>query len=431
MRGESIPTGERGRRVGPGPCQTRTPLRPWADLRVDRETLTLKQAAERVGVSAGTLKRWAETGVIPHVHRSRGEWTPVAVSHARLVARMRERGHRLEHIREASRQGRLAYGYIEDLFPDGESRKTLRQVAKETDLEPALIERFWTGIGLPPAGLDHMSDDDARAVQYVSTVLGAGFPLVAFLQLCRVYGQALAQIADAEVRLFHLYVHEPLMREGVPGLEMAEEMEELARDLLPISSPLMDYIHRRFLQHFVEQDVVGHMEGELEDQDLDLGRVRVAIAFADLAGYTRFTEEEGEEEALSSVERFVEGVSNTLPDGARVVKTIGDEVMVVGQDVAALVDWAVGYTGMFEERPEPRIGIHYGSTLYRDGDYFGREVNLASRVVARARGGEVLVTDSVIEAVDASHLRFEPIGQVKLKGFDEPRQLCRATPRMR
>jgi adenylate cyclase len=87
---------------------------------------------------------------------------------------------------------------------------------------------------------------------------------------------------------------------------------------------------------------------------------------------------------------------------------------------------------MFEERPQPRIGIHYGSTLYRDGDYFGREVNLASRVVARARGGEVLLTDSVIESVrDTSHLSFEPIGQVKLKGFDEPRQLCRATPRER
>jgi adenylate cyclase len=171
------------------------------------------------------------------------------------------------------------------------------------------------------------------------------------------------------------------------------------------------------------------MEVELDGDDADLGRVRMAIAFADLAGYTRFTEEEGEEEALSSVERFVEGVTNTLPEDARVVKTIGDEVMVVGQDVNALVDWAVGFASMFEDRPEPRIGVHYGSTLYRDGDYFGREVNLASRVVARARGGEVLVTDSVMEAVrDSVHLRFEPIGQVKLKGFDEPHQLCRASP---
>jgi adenylate cyclase len=225
-------------------------------------------------------------------------------------------------------------------------------------------------------------------------------------------------------------VHEPLMREDVPGLQMAEEMEGLARDLLPLASPLMDYVHRRFLQHFVAQDVVGHMEDELEESDIESGRVRVAIAFADLAGFTRYTEEEGEEEALSSVERFVEGVTNTLPDEARVVKTIGDEVMVVGNDVQALVDWAVGFVGLFEERPEPRIGVHVGTTLYRDGDYFGREVNLASRVVARARGGEVLVSDSVVEAVrGVSHLSFEGIGQVKLKGFDQPRQLCRAVPR--
>ena len=165
----------------------------------------------------------------------------------------------------------------------------------------------------------------------------------------------------------------------------------------------MDYVHRRFLQHFVAQDVVGHMEAELEESDVDLGRVRVAIAFADLAGYTRFTEEEGEEEALSSVERFVEGVTDTLPEDARVVKTIGDEVMVVGTRRARARRLGGRLRGLFEERPEPRIGIHYGTALYRDGDYFGREVNLASRVVARARGGEVLVTDAVVEAVrDAS-----------------------------
>jgi adenylate cyclase len=104
--------------------------------------------------------------------------------------------------------------------------------------------------------------------------------------------------------------------------------------------------------------------------------------------------------------------------------------MVVGQDIGALVDWAVGFTSLFEERPEPRIGVHFGTTLYRDGDYFGRDVNLTSRVVARARGGEVLVTDNVVDALSgSSHLRFEAIGQVKLKGFDEPRQLCRAVRR--
>jgi adenylate cyclase len=393
-------------------------------------TFTLTEAAERVGVAPSTLRRWAHSGVIPEVDGG-GEWTAAAVAHARIVARLRDRGHRLEEIREAGRQGRLAYGYIESIFgQDPDAERTLSDAAGETGLEPALIERFWNSIGLAPASLESLSDEDLEALRYVASVLDSGFPLVAFLQLCRVYGLALSQIADAEVRLFHLYVHEPLMREDVPGLQMAEEMEGLARDLLPLASPLMDYVHRRFLQHFVAQDVVGHMEDELEEGDIDSGRLRVAIAFADLAGFTRFTEEEGEEEALSSVERFVEGVTNTLPDDARVVKTIGDEVMVVGNDVQALVDWAVGFVGLFEERPEPRIGVHVGTTLYRDGDYFGREVNLASRVVARARGGEVLVSDSVVDAVrGSSHLSFAEIGQVKLKGFDEPRQLCRAVPR--
>ena len=413
-------------RAPPGACPRR-PAKTWGAV---AESLSLKEAAERVGVSPDTLRRWARAGVIPEVDGT-GEWTTAAVAHARIVARLRDRGHRLEQIKEAGREGRLAYGYIEDMFGSGDERgHSLEEASELTGLEPAMIERFWTSLGLPATALDELSDDDVQALRYVSAVLGAGFPLVAFLQLCRVYGQALSQIADAEVRLFHLYVHEPLIRDGVPELEMAEEMEDLASALLPLAAPMMDFVHQRFLQHFVEQDVVGHMESELEDEDIDLGRIRVAIAFADLAGYTRFTEEEGEEEALSSVERFVEGVTNTLPDDARVVKTIGDAVMVVGQDIGALVDWAVGFTSLFEERPEPRIGVHYGTTLYRDGDYFGRDVNLTARVVARARGGEVLVSDAVVDAVrGCSHLTFEPIGQVKLKGFEQPRQLCRAVRR--
>jgi adenylate cyclase len=388
--------------------------------------LTLKEAADRAGVSPATLRRWAQSGVIPQLDGSSDGWTPVAVAHARIVARLRERGHSLKHIRMATEQGRLAYGYIEELFPIDPTQHSLEAASEATGLEPALIERFWTTIGLPGQRLDELTDEDVQALQYVASVLAAGFPLVAFLQIARVYGQALSQIADAEVRLFHIYVHEPLMREGVGGLEMAEEMEHLARDLLPLASPLMDFVHQRFLQHYVEQDVVGHMEIEF-DGDMDLGRLRVVIAFCDLAGYTRYTEEEGEEEAVSTVERFIEAVADTLPDDARVIKTIGDEVMIVGQDVQALTDWAVGFQQLWAERPEPRIGIHYGATLYRDGDYFGREVNLASRVVARARGGEVLVTDAVVDAVtQTDHLRFDDVGQVKLKGFDEPRQLCRA-----
>ena len=148
----------------------------------------------------------------------------------------------------------------------------------------------------------------------------------------------------------------------------------------------------------------------------------VAIAFADLAGYTRLTEEQGEEEAVGAVERFVEAVEHTLPDDARVIKTIGDEVMVVGSDAAGLVDWAVGFQLLHRARPLPRIGIHYGETLYRDGDYYGREVNLAARVAARSAGGEVVVTRPLVD-LSGRHLEFERIGEVRLKGFTEPTEL--------
>jgi adenylate cyclase len=388
------------------------------------DELTVADVASQVGVSTATLRRWVADEVVP---LTRGRWTPAAVAHARIVARLRERGYALSTLKDASRSGRLAFGYMEDLFPATEGGYSLAEAAEETGLEPALLERVWQALGSNDADLQDISEDDLQLLRYVAAVLSAGFPLVALLQLVRVYGQAIAQIADAEVRLFHLYVHEPLIRDGVPGLEMAEEMEGLARDLLPLASPIMDHLHQRFLQHFVEQDVVGHLEAE-GDEELDLGRLRVAIAFADLAGYTRLTEEAGEEQALDIVERFVEGVENSLPDEARVVKTIGDAVMLVSSDAPSLTEWAVGFQELQSERPLPRIGIHYGSVLYRDGDYFGRAVNLAARVGARAAGREVLVTRDVVEQGSA-HLDFERIGEVRLKGFAEATELYLARPR--
>jgi adenylate cyclase len=381
--------------------------------------ITLADAARRAGVTPATLRRWAKEGLIPQYD---GEWTLAAAAHARIVARLRERGHTLEEIRRASEGGVLAFAYVEDLFPPVEPAYTIEEAAQESGLERALIERIWASIGFNAQSLERLTEEDLQLLHYVAAVLSAGFPLVAFLQLVRVYGQAMSQVADAEVRLFHLYVHEPLMRDGVPGLEMAEEMEDLARELLPLASPMMDHVHQRFLQHFLEQDVIGHMESDVDEDTLELGRLRVAIAFADLAGYTRLTEEEGEEQALGAVERFVDAVENTLPDDARVVKTIGDEVMVVGSDPAGLTDWAVGFQTLVDERPLPRVGIHYGETLYRDGDYYGREVNLAARVAARAAGGEVLVTRPVVDNA-GQHLEFEPIGEVRLKGFNEATEL--------
>lgn len=385
---------------------------------------SLTDVARALSVSPATLRRWVAEGIVPLAD---GEWTPAALAQARIVARMRSRGHSLEQLRRAAKEGRLAYGYLEDLFGErGGPAHSLDEAVDATGMEAELIRRIWAAAGFPAASLDTLSEDDIELLQRFGAVLDAGLPLVAFLQIVRVYGQALAQIADAEVKLVHLFVHEPMIRDGAPVLEMAEELSDLASELLPLSGPIMDSVHTRLLHHFLEQDVVGHLE--LVADEAALGRMRVVIAFADLAGYTRLTEEVGEEEALEVVERFVELVTETLPDDARVIKTIGDEVMVVGTDLGALVDWAVGFQALATERPLPRIGLHAGSVLYRDGDYYGRAVNLASRVAARATGGEVLVTRA-IRAVAGRHLAFQPIGQVKLKGFGEPTELFLAVRR--
>jgi adenylate cyclase len=388
------------------------------------QRISLSEAARRSGVPTSTLKRWAEEKIVPV---RRGRWTAAAAAQARVVARMRERGYSLEDLKTAGREGRLAFGFTEELFSGEQEGLTIEEVAAETGMEAELVERILVILGTPVDRRREVSEEDAAALRHCARVLDAGFPLVAFLQLVRVYAQSMRRIADAEVRLFHLYVHEPLIRDAVPELEMAEEMGELAADILPVAAPLTEYLHRRYLRFFVEQDVVGHMEAgaaAVDTAEIELGHVNVALCFIDLTGFTRYTEEEGDIEALDVVENFVASVEATLPREATIVKTIGDEVMVVSPDPASLTEWAVDFLSRFTRSPQPRVGIHFGDAVYRDGDYFGSQVNLAHRIVNRALAGEVLVTDAVCGAIAAGdRLQFEGIGQVSLKGFPAPTEL--------
>ena len=208
------------------------------------------------------------------------------------------------------------------------------------------------------------------------------------------------------------------MQDEVPPLEIAEEMGDLAADLLPVTGPLMEYMHNRYLRFYIEQDVVGHMEADIGGAGRGLARVSMTFCFVDLTGFTRYTEEEGDEEALDMIERFVDTVEATLPSEATIVKTIGDEVMVVSPEPASLTEWAVGFLALFQERPQPRVGIHNGAAVFRDGDYFGGDVNLAHRVVSRALGGEVLVTEAVVEAINESDfLRFDADRRGRAQGL--------------
>lgn len=382
--------------------------------------ISLAEAARRSGVAASTLKRWAEQRIVP---LEDGHWTQASAAQARIVARMRERGHSLREIKRAVKDGRLAAGFLEELLPVTGEGRSRREAAELIGMEDDLAERFMSLIGNPMLSSDRLTDEDIEMLWTLKRILDTGFPLVALLQLVRVYSQSLRRIAETEVRLFHLFVHEPLIAEGVPALEMAEQMTEMAEQLMPVIAPVTRYFHEEFLRHYMQQDVIGHMEHDLQSSRHP-DHISMSFCFVDLTGFTRFTEEAGDETAIDLIERFVETVEATLPGEASLVKTIGDEVMIASPHPASLVDWAIGLLTLFRERPRPRAGIHHGRAVFRGGDYFGGDVNLAHRVVARAMAGEVVVTGSVLdEIVDDDHLRIEPIGEAELKGVGESTRL--------
>ena len=258
-------------------------------------------------------------------------------------------------------------------------------------------------------------------------MLAAGFPLVAFLQLVRVYVQSMRRIADAEVRLFHLYVHEPMIRDAVPELEMAEEMGELAADILPLAAPLTEYLHTRYLRFFLEQDVVGHMESEPgpDTAEIELGQVTMTLCFIDLTGFTRYTEEEGDIEALDVVEHFVETVESTLPprgDDREDDRRRGDGRL-------ARCRFADRVGGRLP-RPASRGAPSRGSASTAARPSTATATTSAARSTSPTASSTApwparcwSPTGSPRRSPAASSLELEPIGQVSLKGFPVPTDL--------
>jgi adenylate cyclase len=148
-----------------------------------------------------------------------------------------------------------------------------------------------------------------------------------------------------------------------------------------------------------------------------------AICFLDLSGYTRLTEEQGDAAAAELAGRLSRLVQRTSAQhGGKPVKWLGDGVMFhfreSGPGVLAALEMVEG--AREADLPPAHVGLHAGPVLFQEGDYFGRTVNVASRIADYARQGEVLVSDDVVSAASPSPgLVFDPIGPVELKGLTE------------
>lgn len=389
--------------------------------------MSAEQVAARASVSVGTLKRWVKAGAIPNFN---GEWSSASAAHARIVSQLRRNGQSLDEIVAAAKDGRLALGAADSLFTEDASTYTLREAAKAAGVKPEIAEQLWIAMGFSTEAAKVVTDKDVQALKRVNEVLAGGVPFGALMQVVRVASKSFSDLADAEARLIRLFVHEPLLQSGASAQEITDVMSGVVETSLPHMLPMFEYMHSRFLQQFAEQIQIENVQtGSISSTR---GHLDVAICFVDIVGFTRYTEEHGVEKAFEQSNELREDIQATLPDSARLIKLTGDGAMIVGSEATELARWAADFANMPGKIFALRIGLDFGEALYRDGDYFGGAVNMAARVLNRADAEEALATESLKNQIKnraAAGLRFQSIGKVRLKGFDEPVELYRIEPR--
>ncbi len=152
--------------------------------------------------------------------------------------------------------------------------------------------------------------------------------------------------------------------------------------------------------------------------------------FADIAGFTALTEAHGDEEAATLVSDFCNAVRAELPPGGTHVKTIGDAIMVRIPDPGEAILLGLRITrGLMHGHGSPsvRVGLHHGTAVERDGDFFGATVNLAARVSGVASDGEVLLTaHTAALAPELEGVVYEARGRETLRNVREPVDLFAA-----
>ncbi|HEY4895895.1 MAG TPA: adenylate/guanylate cyclase domain-containing protein [Solirubrobacteraceae bacterium] len=344
-----------------------------------------------------------------------------------LVVTLLELGVSVEAMERA-----LARGHLQDAIFDMvlDPERVLRTVsAREIEdrggwpvpATLAMVSAF--GFASPAPDEPYFSAEEAGAL------IGAAarqewWPLEVQMEVSRVWGQALARIAAAEVYNFR-FETEPRVRGGMSTpAEALETTQRALAELLPLADPLLVGIHRRWVDHELTQYAV--REAEDYAPGAIPGSIDVCLLFCDLKDFTTFAELDGDAAATAAASRFAQLTVDERGEHGRVVKGLGDGAMLVYPDAAeAVAAWRRFGAAMTEPgSPALHGGMHQGVVVRREGDYFGGAVNLAARLLALAGSGELLATRAAVER--AGHAdRWAALGSRKLRGLQAAVEIYR------
>ena len=345
-----------------------------------------------------------------------------------LLQRLEGEGVDPDELRRASQEGRLALIPVERILNGDSPRYTLREVSDASDVEEEFLARYWRAVGMTAAEPDDAIylDDDMDAAKRIGALRAAGLTDDSILEIARVVSNGLNPVAITIASVFAA----SYLEEGDDEVRLAERYAQATENLLPLIGPALEHglmVQNRALIRQASAIGSSLAQGRLPDA------TEVTIAFADLVDFTKLGEsvDAGSLGAVAArLEDLTRGVVNPP---VRLVKTIGDEVMLQSTDTVALLDATLALLDAADAEeddfPQISVGMARGEAISRGGDWFGHPVNLASRVTSTARPGSVLVTEEVKDAAGEDDYTYSFAGERRLKGVHEPQKLFRARRR--
>jgi adenylate cyclase len=392
--------------------------------------LTRNALAERAGVEPGYVDRLIHLGVLAQ-RDGDGAFTVGDVRRVRLVQGLQSGGMPLEGIATAIRDGELSLQFLDLPSWDwygGFVAKTYRQLSTEAGLSLELLQAVRESMGFArPDSDDPVHEEVLDVVPVLKVALDAGADPVAVERLVRVWGESMRRITEAASTFYHDQIEVPLLRSGMTEAQVLLEANEAVAAGIPYLDRALVAVYHGQSEHTWLANVVESVEGTLERLGLHHTVAEPsAMCFLDLSGYTRLTDERGDEAAAEMAAVLAGLVQRSASEhGGRAVKWLGDGVMMYftqpDRAVLSALDLAdrVPAAGL----PQTHTGIDAGPVIFQDGDYFGRTVNTAARIAAHAGPGQVLVSDRVVASTRDPAIRFVDLGLVELRGLPKPIRL--------